>query len=53
MKRTILIRDVTYSNHAKKTFGMAKMTQQATMKMVTNRQVSIEMARVVLRAGAL
>ena len=40
MKRTILIKEVQYSNQAKNTFGMTNMAQVTTTKMVTIHVVS-------------
>ncbi len=40
MKRTILIKEVKYSNQAKILLGMMKMTQVTTTKMVTVDMVS-------------
>ena len=40
MKRTILIKEVQYSNQAKILLGMTKMTQVRTKKMVTIHLVS-------------
>ena len=40
MKRTILIKEVKYSNQAKISLGITKMTQVVTTKMVTVHMVS-------------
>ena len=48
MKRTILIKEVKYSNQAKILLGMTKMMQVATKKMVTIHLVSNSSTSIII-----